>query len=52
VPKAQFNILFIPYDISADTLLPALVALDTAGLIYGMFRPAVLGEPLEPVCLA
>ena len=43
VPKAKFHIRFIPYDISADQLLTALVALDLCGLFYGLYKPTVLG---------
>lgn len=36
-PRTQFTIMFIPYPIYAENLLPGLVAFDVCGLLYNAF---------------
>ena len=43
-PDSQYNILFIPYNIPASTILPMAAAFDVCGLIYNRYRGSPLGH--------
>lgn len=43
-PHNQYQIMFIPYPIEAENLLPGLVGFDTIGLIYSHFKTSQLGH--------
>ena len=43
-PDSQYNILFIPYNIPASTILPLAAFFDVCGLVYNRYRGSPLGH--------
>lgn len=43
-PDSQYNILFIPYNIPASTILPMAAAFDVCGLVWNRYRGSPLGH--------
>ena len=43
-PDSQYNILFIPYNIPASTILPMAALFDVCGLVYNRYRGSPLGH--------